>query len=253
MRIYEHFGCNAQYADSRVFLAGVECEIEGAIDPTPPLHFKTTQDHSLRNGGLEFVSHHPVTRPELVKAFKELHAGLVFSPDCDPFSFRTSTHVHVNCQGLSIPQARTLVLLYALFEELLFSMTKPERRNNIHCVPLTETHLTGHYKKPITYLHEKWHKYTALNIKRLSDLGTMEFRHLHGTNDVVLFNQWLSVLEGLWNLCQKTDIAPSTLTKDNILRWFDEVFAEVDSLQAIRPVLFNLIRNSLIDVKLACI
>jgi hypothetical protein len=253
MKIYEHFGCNGVYADCREFLAGVECEIEAIIDPPTVAGFNMTQDHSLRNGGLEYVSTMPFTRATLVNNFKALHSSLEFVKDSDPFSFRTSTHVHINCQGLTIPQARTLVLLYALFEELLFSMVKPDRRNNIHCVPLTETYLPANYKRPITYLHEKWHKYTALNIKRLNDLGTMEFRHLHGTNDVELFSQWLSVLEGLWNLCQKTDIAPTTLTKDNILRWFDEVFAEVSSIKALRSNLFNIIRNSLIDVKFACI
>lgn len=128
-------------------------------------------------------------------------------------------------------------------------MAKPVRRNNIHCVPLTETAMPALYKKPLPMLVKAWHKYTALNLKRLVDLGTMEFRHLHGTGDVQEFNTWLSVLENLWKLCQRTTISEATLNKQNILEWFETIFSGAPTILAYRTTLFDIIRNSLIDVK----
>lgn len=232
-----------------VFVAGIEHELEAVRVAKNFRVFTVKEDGSLRNHGYEFVSA-PLPRKELVQELTELHKWLTYYEKEDPFSQRTSTHVHVNCLMLEEAEARNMVMLYALFEELFFSMVKPERRNNIHCVPLTETTLPGHYKKDIQTLIAKWSKYTALNLKRMPDLGTMEFRHYHGTNDVAALDQWLQVLENLYHLSQKVTIdAASLASKETILSWFDYIFAPAPRIMMLRPSLFNLIYNSLIDVK----
>ena len=142
-----------------------------------------------------------------------------------------------------------MVLLYALFEEFFFLLVKPYRRDNIHCVPLTETSMPRLYKHDIVGMLKYWHKYTALNLKRLSDLGTMEFRHMHGTNNVQELDTWLKILENLWKLCQNVEIKSHTLSKDQIAVWFDQLFRPSDRVMAMRHNLFDMIRNSLIDVK----
>jgi hypothetical protein len=241
------FGCD-NYANVGGFIAGVECEIEGVRHPEPVGFFNPVPDGSLRNHGIEYVSA-PLPTGDLVKGFEKLHGSLTFYQGEEPFSIRTSTHVHINCQTLDLVQARTLVLLYALFEEYFFLMVKPERRDNIHCVPLTETAVPNLYKRDLPKMVENWHKYTALNLKRLKDLGTMEFRHLHGTNDSVEFAVWVNTLENMWKLCQRTTISKETLTKENIKWWFDTVFANSERAYSMRHSLFDLIRNSVIDVK----
>ena len=247
--IANHYGCgHPEFLNYRGFLAGVECEVEAVSNPQSMGRFTVTNDGSLRNEGYEFIST-PASRENLVEAFKSLHQHLKFMEGSDPFSVRTSTHVHVNCLNLDLQQVRILVLLYALFEEFFFMMVKPERRDNIHCVPLTETHMPGLYKHPLPTYVKNWHKYTALNLKRLSDLGTVEFRHLHGTNNISEFNCWLSVLENLWTLAQQTQINKDTLSKENITGWFNTIFQPSPRILSMRTSLFDIIRNSLIDVK----
>jgi hypothetical protein len=210
------------------------------------LCFRSRQDLSLRNHGFEYVSK-PQPSKQFLENFKGLHKTLQLGPDA--FSPRTSTHVHVNVSSLTVEETRTLVLLYALYEECFFMMVKPERRDNIHCVPLTETHLPAIYKTELTKYVQKWSKYTALNLLRIPDLGTIEFRHMHGTNDAEEMKQWLDVLNNLWMLCQAVKITEKSLTEKNILLWFEQVFKNVPAVFQIRSSLFEVIRNNLIDVK----
>jgi hypothetical protein len=251
MKIFEKYGNGQPHLQQATdFVAGVECEIEAVANPIAMGIFNPIPDGSLRNNGIEFVSV-PTTKLDLVQGFRHLHKNLVFQAKIDPFSSRTSTHVHVNCLSLTEEQARTMVLLYALFEECFFIMVKPERRDNIHCVPLTETHMPSVYKFPITKMVQNWHKYTALNLKRMADLGTMEFRHLHGTNNAEEFEQWLECLENLWKLAQRTEISAKTLTRPTISEWFETIFRNSPKVATMRHSLFEIVRNSLIDVKFA--
>lgn len=241
------------------FLAGVECEIEGVREvPSPLPGFTVTTDGSLRSKrgpgghGYEFVSS-PSTREHLLARFAYLHTHLKYWPDEDPFSSRTSTHVHINCIPLELVHVRNMVLLYALYEELFFKMVKPERRDNIHCVPLDETTLSRSYSKPLELMQKGWHKYTALNLGRLPDLGTVEFRHMHGTSNVEEMDTWIRTLENLWHLCQEVVIDQKALTnEDTLYRWFSRIFADAPILKY-QPSLFPIIQNSLLDVKLSLI
>jgi hypothetical protein len=240
------------YVQVRGFCASLECEMEQlrSCQVNYTNFWKKDNDGSLRNNGVEFMSLKGVERKTLVEAFTELHKGLVFYTKGDPFHERTSTHVHVNVQTLTPPQVKNMLLLYALFEEFFFAMVKPHRRDNIHCVPLTETYLPNNYHRDLEGLIENWHKYTALNLKRITDLGTVEFRHLHGTNDAKELDVWLHVLENLWKLCQRIEIDEKSLSnKAQIQEWFELVFFPADKIMMLKPSLFDIIRNSLIDVK----
>jgi hypothetical protein len=242
---------NPDFCTKDVFLAGLECEIESVRNPAPYGIFTVTTDNSLRNQGYEFVSM-PAARDVLETGFKKLHTELKFFPEHDPFSVRTSTHVHVNCLELTDDEVKTMVLLYALFEDFFFMMVKPNRKDNIHCVPLTFTPLPMHYKKNLHTYIKVWSKYTALNLKRLTDLGTVEFRHLHGTNDPKELSDWLMVLENLWLLCQTEDVDARSLgDKPTIALWFDRLFENVPYIWAMKPNLFEIVQNNLIDVKLS--
>ena len=240
------------YSQMKGFCASLECEMEQvrSVPSSVLLFWKKDNDGSLRNHGIEFISLQGTDRKTLVNEFTKLHKDLVFWTKGDPFHDRTSTHVHVNVQTLERGQVRNMLLLYALFEEFFFAMVKPHRRDNIHCVPLTETYLPNKYLHALPELHAAWHKYTALNLKRLSDLGTVEFRHMHGTNDPKEVDIWLHVLENLWKLCQRITIDEKSLSdKAQIQEWFELIFFPADKIMMLKPSLFDIIRNSLIDVK----
>jgi len=253
--IAETFGLGKGNTQKNVALFGVECEIESCdLDETPCgdlTDLEIKEDNSLRNDGKEFVWVGPKPLKHSTEMFQNLHTTLRVHNREHKFSERTSTHVHVNCRGLSTDETRTLVLLYALYEELFFLCVDKERRDNIFCVALTDTHLPAIYYSDINGFVSRWSKYTALNLKRLTDLGTVEFRHMQGTEDALLFTQWLTLLETLFHLSQKVTLTKDTLTEENIQHWADTLFSHFGWYKYARGDVFNIIENSLIDIKLS--
>lgn len=230
---------------------GLECEVESVSSRKSIGVFQATEDGSLRNSGIEFISK-PMPVTEAISQFKNLHATIQYHDKRNAFTPRTSTHVHINCRALSAEHTKNIALLYALYEECFFSMVNQDRRNNIHCVPLSETFLPMLYRKPLDALVARWHKYTALNLLPLAKYGTIEFRHLQGTDDAELLNEWLTALQNLWLLSQKIDINQDSLVNKRTLDiWFESIFGHSSRVLALRPALPELMSNSLLDVKLS--
>jgi hypothetical protein len=253
-QITEFFALKANDFDHATsFVAGMECEIESVESKHNFEGFDVTTDNSLRNDGVEFISF-PMEKDRLLSCFKNLHASIEYYDKAVAFSPRTSTHVHINCRSLTPKQTKNLVMFYALFEEFFFAVVDSSRRSNIHCVPLTETFLPTVYKYPLNTMVDHWHKYTALNILPLTKLGTIEFRHLQGTDDPAVVTQWLTCLENLWSLCQKDAVTGSALIDESRLKqWWQYIFSECPQILSLEPSFNNIIRNSLMDVKLSLI
>jgi len=183
---------------NREFLCGCEFEIEDIKTIPPVLHnyFNIVDDHSLRNNGREFITP-PSSYDDTVGLFKQLHGNLKVG--VEPFSERTSIHVHVNVSNLSQKETKQLILTYALLEPLFFAFVGNSRQENIYCVPLNYTYLPTRYQKTVAQLVNEWHKYTAFNIKPIKQIGTVEFRHLYGTDKEEVFNVWLASLKTLYD------------------------------------------------------
>jgi hypothetical protein len=106
--------------------------------------------------------------------------------------------VHTNCQDLTFEQLNVLITLYQVFERSLFDFIGEGRDKNIFCVPWYETTLSSSI---ITRIQEQgggalkgWQKYTALNLLPLTTQGTIEFRHMAGTNDIAKILEWLRII-----------------------------------------------------------
>lgn len=238
------------YSSPKEQLFGIECEIESLKNVRKiPDTFQVHDDGSLRNNGKEFVTV-PMGLKENVEAFKNLHASLVFVDKAVAFSSRTSIHVHMNCQNLDEKVVRKAVLFYALFEETFFALVDPSRRNNIHCVALTDTPLVDIYRASLSSMRQSWSKYTALNLLPLGSLGTIEFRHMHGHDDPRLLEEWLTCLERLMVLARTTELSAQTMTRANIGAWFSFLFGHTQNFSALWKRLDESIENTLIDVKI---
>jgi hypothetical protein len=117
----------------------------------------------------------------------------------DNYSERCSVHVHANVQNLTPEQLATVCLLYQVFEGIFFNIAGEGRRQNIFCVPWSETSLA---RTNIQTLVEKgdigairrWQKYAALNLLPIFTQGTIEFRHLEGTADVERILNWCCLI-----------------------------------------------------------
>ena len=181
---------------------GVELEIENVPNfeelVVPGMY--TERDGSLRNDGMEFITR-PMTYSFLAytleKFFKKAQLG-----DRN-YSERTSVHVHANCQDLTLEQLTSLVLLYQVFEKLLYRFIGEDRDKNIFCVPLCETNITFQNFGNLARNTEinsnvlglrKWMKYTGLNLLPLFDKGTVEFRHMGGTCNSARILNWCNLI-----------------------------------------------------------
>lgn len=236
------------------FIAGIECEIESVDGLEHEIdEFRAEADGSLRNHGVEYISI-PLKKDDLLASFRKLHANITYYDKAEAFSPRTSTHVHINVRTLEPTQLKQLLLFYALYEEFFFSMVDPLRRENIHCVALTETAYPARYKQDVIQLAKNWHKYSAFNLLPVFSQGTVEFRHLQGTDDAALLDRWLSTLNNLWTIAQTDKIDKTTITNNAYhARWFQSIFKDAPEILALEPAMPNKIQNSLIDVKMALI
>lgn len=250
--VHGYYGFGVPIAEvilpSSPLFVGLECEIESIRNrASVSSEIMVEADGSLRNNGMEFITK-PVTVEAAVNLFKHLHAKLyVHKPD-ERFSQRTSIHVHVNMSNLDTDRVRDVILMYALFEEFFFMMTTPDRRENIHCVPLTETFLPSYYGSGLVPLVDRWHKYTALNIKPLKTQGTIEFRHMHGHDDVALLEDWLGTINNLVTVGKQNTITTESLNKANIDKWFMQIFGHT-TLRWHQGHIENVMANSLTDLK----
>lgn len=234
---------------------GTEYEIEDVADWNyngdwvGKYGISSEEDHSLRNSGKEFKTK-PLTFQDSLDCFEALHSNL--SLGSDPYSERTSTHVHMNMGHFTEEQVKQLLLTYALYEPLFFSYVGMSRQESIFCVPLSYTSLPNHYAKPLAYLYEKWHKYTAFNLLPLHSFGTVEFRHLGGTGDFFKYERWLTAIKNLHNCIYVDKFDPLSFIKEggNYIehaRNLFPMFTEGLSTEQIKTML----KDSLIDIKLA--
>ena len=194
-------------------LVGIEVEVE-RIHTTnnvtaPDLLvnlWRNVEDGSLRNSGREFVSL-PLKGKSVPFAIQSLSKFLNTTTACigHEFSDRTSVHVHMNVQDMSVGELMSLIYTYLIVEPLLYNFVGNDRVNSIFCIPITQSCLTRELKKAIKYLEEGdvsaslhelagWMKYTGFNLTPISKFGTIEFRHMYGTIDEPTLVNWINLI-----------------------------------------------------------
>lgn len=217
---------------------GIEVEVEGITDggvnviDYPVWTIK--EDGSLRNHGYEFVSS-PIRGDRVTYALNKLYTGLnkgyVFSP-------RTSIHVHVNILDLTLPQIASVLVLNLAVEKLLYRFVGGDRDKNNFCVPFGETnYLTGLINDLVegktTALASWAHvRYLGLNIDSIHKFGTLEFRHMGGTDDITKVGRWINLIGAMKTFAEKNEFSQvlerikELNTYSNYRKFLDDVFGE---------------------------
>ena len=177
-------------------LVGIEVEVERVNDDeSAPTGWNVKGDGSLRNNGVEFITP-PIESGWVPGMFQRL---LEFLDENAAFTMRTSIHVHVNAQDLTLTQAYETLCWYALVEPLLYRFVGRSRENSVFCVPLyknssaTQLYLSsGRFQR-----HVEWRKYNGFNLACLSSMGTLEFRQMSGTNSTPHLTNWVKLVTRL--------------------------------------------------------
>jgi Putative amidoligase enzyme len=229
-------------------IIGIEVEVEGILDREPYLPlWNCIEDGSLRNNGAEYVSV-PTKSVDIESSLRFLKGKL---PPSREFSPRTSVHVHLNVQDMQIDQLKTMVLLYIVFEKALFTFVGEKRDRNIHCVPLRETRFLDRMNSIFTKFglrENTWLKYSALNLCPMGvpSRGTVEFRHMHGTDDVDKLMIWINLILSLRSYAMKNsydDVYKEVfeLNSNSLYRHFlEKVFGEYSRYLVDSPMYGNL-------------
>lgn len=197
-------------------MVGIEVEVENITNGVPiSAYWAHHSDGSLRNHGAEFVTV-PLHVKQIQLAVEHLYECL--KTNKYDFSNRTSIHVHLNCRDMTQDQVYTMVLLYAIFEKYFYSFAGQKRLNSIFCVPLFRCNMVRQIKEVIYSFSPSWHKYCGINLLPLVDhdgqraYGTIEFRHLYGTDNKKELYDWINAILSL------RYAAMNTITKDELLK-----------------------------------
>ena len=151
-------------------------------------------------------------------------------PEEYSFSQRTSIHVHVNIRKLSYQQLAGLLTAYCVLEPLLFDYVGRGRQRNIFCIPVTETGYPDKWLSDIaknsSRVFSSWEKYSAVNLTRFPDLGTVEFRQMHGTRDKGKILTWLEIISCLYQyaVAHSFETVVEKLTSKTYLEFVSEIF-----------------------------
>lgn len=193
---------------------GIEVEVEGSGFPdlfeNPIANWEYHADGSLR-GGAEYVIKNPVSRENVASALDTLAKGLAKAKL--KFSGRTSIHVHVNVQRLTLRQWINYIVLYCILEEALVDVVSPERAGNKFCLRFKDAEaplelvcemLQSQYISVRDYFGGRNQKYAGMNLQATVGFGTCEFRSMRGNLDTKFINDWAQLLVYLRDVAEKT-------------------------------------------------
>ena len=245
-------------------IMGVELEIESVPqgDELRVPGMVSTEDGSLRNHGREYITN-PMTGSVLYHVLNNFFTkNKEALSKADNYSERTSIHVHCNCQDLTIPRLKTVLMLYQVYEKLLYAYIGNDRDKNIFCVPWSETMLTYSLLDKLLVenpssvdLVRHWQKYTGLNLLPLRAQGTIEFRHMHGNNDLTFIFNWTNLIGSLFAKARSTDfeeVKESVMnlnTTSNYILFTEEIFKQWSPLLMTNPNYRELLEEGVLNVK----
>lgn len=187
-------------------LFGYELEVEGANLPQRVEGWRFTKDGSLRGESAEYVLLGPINFEALIEAFETLVEKLTKPTTTLSFSYRTSTHVHVNMLDFTKQQIQSFFYIAHLVEDVLVNYCAPIRKGNRFCLRAKDAEFKVDVfrewlgKRGFAHLSQDQLKYSAINIATLCQYGSVEFRSLHGTVDKDVIKTWLSVLKNLYDI-----------------------------------------------------
>ena len=205
-KVYEALG-RTKNDHMKGAMLGIECETEGKnLGRVGGMQYwRAEADGSLRNG-IEYVSI-PLEPKLLETALKELQKGFKDAKVVLDYSFRCSTHVHINVQDLTEGQLQSMILMYMLYENVFMNYVSDERVANRFCLRFQDagslTHQVGQILRDIRRnglrhafmnFQQNELKYAAFNLYTLVKYGTLEFRALEGTNDLEHIQTWVQAI-----------------------------------------------------------
>ena len=196
---------------------GIEIEVEGKNIPTQDdltTWWTVKQDGSLRGESAEYVHSDPVTRAHVSASLHYLAQAFTDKGSTVDMSYRTSVHVHINQQTLTMKQLLIEMILYYMYEEVLTDFCGSDRVGNKFCLRARDAEdvisriYNSYRNNDYGAMNEEHIKYAAMNINALRRFGSLEFRAMRGTIDPNLITTWVFLLLRLKDAATDTKLFP---------------------------------------------
>lgn len=199
---------------------GLELELEGrnfpahdtvARDRTAEgVFWAPKTDGSLRGEAYEYVFNAPATIEGSDLLVNNLYAAFQrHGTELRP-SNRCSTHVHLNVSSWKVDKISTFFALWAAIEPALIDYAGTDRKSNHFCLGVEATTATidawQDFLRTGKPAYSSGLKYSALNILRLFDLGSLEVRIAPAWRSAKPVNDWTRFL---WMFREYVDTFPS--------------------------------------------
>lgn len=194
---------------------GIEIEVEQALsfDNLSPL-WSSKEDHSLREGGREFVTNGGLVGRSIKEALQWFCKYAVKNKYSIGYP-RAGIHIHLDCTEVNAEDPTELARImqtYMILEPAMFWFAGNNRRNCGFCEAFGDSQ--GDFAA-ISEVLFKWNslakssqkvrqlfsaeggrlsKYQAINLLPLSQFGTLEFRHLPTTFDYERIVDWINII-----------------------------------------------------------
>jgi Putative amidoligase enzyme len=194
---------------------GLEHEYEGVKDSTLPKHtfadfWTYHEEGSLKDNGAEFVFTTPLFG---VDAYNALEWIVAYAKDSKwKCTKRTGIHVHLDVRDLTVPQLAGLCILYAAVEPILYHWVGDGRDSSHFCIPLyradeallgTCAIVRSAFQDDLGDGHNalaratEFQRYAGFNLQALAKFGSIEFRQLQTTHDLVRIVDWINMIMSL--------------------------------------------------------
>lgn len=181
---------------------GVEIEVElaKAIDQNPlPAFWKLEGDGSLRGNGYEFVLKKPMSQAGAKKAVVALLNEL--NKDNQVIdNGRAGVHIHVNAGNLTVTQMVNQVALSLTHEDLLTHYCGEYRLGNLFCLRMRDAeYILDLFNQALVsenlgVLHTDRIRYAFLNLKALTEYGSLEYRAMRSDGNAEAICNWIDML-----------------------------------------------------------
>lgn len=212
---------------------GIELEVENAGGLREGRFWNVISDGSLRNDGRELLFRQPLAGADIRSALHEL-VGILHSNANITTGERTSLHVHVDVRDLTPKQVQNILVTYIATESALYKMGGKHRYDNIYCPGVSAA--LGQMetmRKLLRDDHEyfqsacfDWCKYTGINLRSITERGSIEFRAHEGTTDVRRISRWVNILLTMVEYAINKDSYEAVIedTKDGALPLLSKVY-----------------------------
>lgn len=216
---------------------GLEFEAENVRNPLPidvdeAGFWEQKADGSLRGAGMEYVLREPLFGNDLIKATRWLCDWA--STERLEANYRTGLHVHIDCRNMDTAQLVTMVVLYALYEPIIYDWVGDDREGSIFCMPfykaegvLKEIVDAVNSKDNIRLQAERIDRYAGLNLNALSRFGTVEWRHMKTTFNFERVRKWINICQSFKKYARANPLKPVDLVDELSKSGTDKMFAGI--------------------------